>query len=194
MRLFLGIAPDAATREAIAQGLSRVEAALGASASAFKWTRRENLHVTLHFLGEVPAARLEELRAVIGEPLQSPPFAAAIGRCGAFPARGPVRVIWVGVEEGADTMWRLHAEFAERLRRLRIGVEDRPFSPHFTLARARDRQHARGIREALDRVDISRSSWHVEAVTLFQSDLSGASPRYEAQIDVPLAIGPRRTS
>ena len=146
-RLFLGLAPDAAARTAIGEARARLEAALADAAAAFKWTRTENLHVTLHFLGEVPAGRVDDFREALGAPLPEPPFAASTGRFGAFPERGAPRVIWLGVDRGADAMMRLHAIFAGRLRQLGHAVEDRAFTPHFTLARARGRHgHGRARR------------------------------------------------
>ena len=193
MRLFLGIAPDAPTREAIGAATARLESALGATATAFRWTRTDNVHVTLHFLGEVPPARLEALRRVIGEPIAEPPFAAGTGRFGAFPERGAPRVIWLGVDHGADAMTRLHAALAGRLRRLDIAVEDRPFTPHFTIARARDRHGPRSVRDEIAAVPVATASWTVAAATLFRSDLSGAAPKYERVIEADL-VGPRRTT
>ena len=193
MRLFLGIAPDASAREAIGAATARLESALGATASAFRWTRTDNVHVTLHFLGEVPPARLEALRVVIGEPIAEPPFAAGTGGFGAFPARGAPRVIWLGVDRGADAMTRLYGVFADRLRRLDIAVEDRPFTPHLTIARARDRHGARSLRDELAGVPVAAASWTVTVATLFRSDLSGAAPKYERVIEADL-VGPRRTS
>jgi 2'-5' RNA ligase len=192
VRLFVAIAPDAAARAAIDLGRARLESSLGASAAAFKWVRAENVHITVHFLGEVSAGQLDELRAVLDEPLSEPVFHAISSRLGAFPDRGPVRVIWRAVEDGAAAMGRIHTALAERLRRARTMVDDRPFTPHLTLARARDRHSPRGVREALTSVSVPSAAWQVTEVTLFRSDLSGPAPRYDPVVAMPLAR-PRST-
>jgi 2'-5' RNA ligase len=187
VRLFIAIAPDAAARAALDLGRARLESALGASAAAFRWARPENVHVTVHFLGEVAAGQLDELRAALDEPLSEPVFHASSSRLGAFPDRGPVRVIWRAVEDGAAAMARIHLALAERLRRARMTVDDRPFRPHLTLARARDRQSPRGVRAALASVAVPAAAWQVTEVTLFRSDLSGPAPRYDPVVAMPLA-------
>jgi 2'-5' RNA ligase len=190
MRLFLGIAPDAATRDAIGAARSRLESALGPDASKFKWTHAGNVHVTLHFLGEVPAARVGELGDVLGAPVPEPPFLASTGRFGAFPDRGAPRVIWLGVDRGADRMTRLHAICAGRLRQLGMPVEERAFTPHFTLGRARDRHGSAAVRGQLARMTMAPAAWEVAGATLFRSDLSGPAPRYDALVQVPLVGRP----
>jgi 2'-5' RNA ligase len=192
MRLFLGVAPDEQTRNAIAALRAGIEARLGAGARAFRWTLAGNLHVTLHFLGDVPPDRLDEVRRHLGAPVEQPAFAASTGRLGTFPGRGAPRVVWLAVDRGAAGMSRLQAVLADRLRQLDLPVESRPFTPHFTLARARDRHAPRHVHRVLAEIDPPAAAWRVASATLFRSDLSGAAPKYEPLVEAPLT-GPRRT-
>jgi 2'-5' RNA ligase len=124
LRLFLALWPP---RE--------VHAALRAHAQQWAWTAQarrtlpERLHVTIHFLGNVPAARLAELRSGLqvnwhGEELV---LDAAHVWAGGIAALEASRV--------PPGLAALHAALADRLRSLELPVDARPWRPHVTLAR-----------------------------------------------------------
>jgi 2'-5' RNA ligase len=191
MRLFLAAEPDAAVRELLAERIAALKREAGESARAFRWTTMANLHVTLHFLGEVDATRLPALETALTPPLRTASFLASIGEVGTFPERGAPRVIWIGVGDGAPEMREVHAELGERLRALGFEVDPRPFTPHFTVGRARERG-TRGARLAFRQGASagSTASWRVEQVTLFQSDMSSAPPTYVSLATTPLSTPP----
>lgn len=178
MRLFLALEPDAAVRQALADVSAGARRAADDLASALRWVAAENLHVTLHFLGELDAGgRARALRA-----LEAPAGGAAdvhLDSLAAFPASGPPRVLVVSLAP-ADPLERLYREFAGRLIREGLPVEDRPFHPHVTLARVRDRdrRRARGLLPRVRGVIVPRAAWRIDHVTLFESDLSGSQPAY----------------
>ncbi len=131
MRLFYAIAPDDACREMLwAASLRLLESCRG------RFTRRENLHLTLVFLGETE--RLEEARAcldAVGD------CTAAIG--GAFPlafegvgrfARRGGDVLWAGVRPSPPLL-ALQAGLERCVREAGFAPEERPYRPHLTLAR-----------------------------------------------------------
>ncbi len=107
-------------------------------------------HLTLEFLGEVPADRIprivERLRPV-GADLA--PFDLTVDGVGAFPSAAAPRVVWLGVTEG-----RRDAE--ELARRIRAALADvvaapaEPFVPHVTWFRVRSGEARRVAREILD--------------------------------------------
>jgi 2'-5' RNA ligase len=124
LRLFLALWPPPALLPVLA-----------AHADAWSWpqqarrTRPERLHVTLHFLGDVPAARLPDLR----EGLQ-----LGWEGCELVLDRGTVWPGGIAVLEATQVppaLARLHARLGERLRELELRVESRPYRPHVTLAR-----------------------------------------------------------
>jgi RNA 2',3'-cyclic 3'-phosphodiesterase len=124
LRLFLGIWPTAGVLEALQQ-----------HAAAWSWppsarrSRPERTHLTLHFLGDVPAARLPELRQALAEAWQP---------CELLLDRPQVWGGGIAVLEAAAVppeLARLHAVLGERLSALGLPVEERRFRPHVTLAR-----------------------------------------------------------
>ena len=130
MRIFIGIDLDPEVRARIGRFLEGVE---GFAPDA-RWVRPESLHITLKFIGEQPPERVEaiaeRLRRVEGNA-----FEIRAGGYGFFPTAKAPRVFWIGIHTGP----RL-AELAESIdiatAELGIPREDRPYSPHLTLARA----------------------------------------------------------
>jgi 2'-5' RNA ligase len=180
MRLFLAIEPTAGARTAIGDVLSQAADALGPAGSALRWISKENLHLTLQFLGEVDRDRLEPLVAALRPRLPLRPFVVSLDRFGAFPPSGPPRTIWLGVAEGASAVRRIHAELERRLAALQFEPETRPYSPHLTVARVRDGQRSLGpsVRATLTSIALPAIAWPVTHASLFESDLSGSRPRY----------------
>lgn len=187
-RSFLAVEPDPRAREAVAAVLSSARAALGMTASALRWTPAANLHVTLHFLGELDPPGLRRVLDEIGDGVAEPSFTAELDALGVFPSSGPAKTLWLSVGRGRAELARVHQELGLRLARCEVALESRPFVPHFTLARVRDRErrHARHLTRSLGEIRIPQVRWPVERVTFFKSDLSGPTPRYEIVRQFPL--------
>jgi 2'-5' RNA ligase len=188
VRLFLAIKPTRPAEAQIARVLLKLQEVAGPAAAALKWTPAANVHATLHFLGEVNPTRVSRLRELLGPPLEERPFDVTLGRAGVFPPTGSPRVIWLDIVAGADEVSRVQAELGRRLAKDGFAVDARPFTPHLTVARVRDRDRAqaRNIRELLQRVEDTRITWHADRVTLFRSDLGGPVPRYEEVVELEL--------
>ena len=188
MRLFVGIAPDGAARAQWSALIDRLRQALGSAERAFRWTPVENVHITLNFIGSVAEPADDELRRAFRPPLGMAPFEVTSGSLGAFPNVRAPRVIWCGIDVGAASVVRIHDEVRRRLgaveaarpRDVRRNDANRPFVPHVTLARVRDRdRHVIGAVRLPDVTPESAIAWRVDGVVLYRSDLSGAAPRYE---------------
>ncbi len=129
MRIFVGIDLDGEIRTKIARFLDGVR---GFAPDA-RWVRPESLHITLKFIGE----QKPESVATIREQLKKVDARAIQIQCtgyGFFPTAKAPRVFWIGIQAGPEL-----AELAGKvdLATAELGVprEDRPFSPHLTLAR-----------------------------------------------------------
>jgi 2'-5' RNA ligase len=141
------------------------------------WVAQNRLHLTLRFIGEVDDRQGEQVIAVLRQPIDESPFTVRWEGLGAFPAKGPPRVLWVGIGHGADQLIRIESIVSGRLQSLGIPREERPYNPHLTLARVRE---AGGLRASkLFESQLARlGESQVEAITLFQSKLSPKGPTY----------------
>lgn len=141
-RLFAGVAVAATPllRRALADLRARFRG------EPIRWTRLENLHLTIEFFGATEPARIPDLERALAA-VRGPSFDLAWGGWGTFgPARQP-RVLWLGTV--APGLAALHAATAAELRAAGWTPEARPFAPHLTLGRIGRLKNARAFRETL---------------------------------------------
>jgi 2'-5' RNA ligase len=151
-----------------------------------------NLHLTLHFLGEIDEARLPILSDVLAPALDLDAPRVALAGWGVFPPRGPARVVWLGVTAGAGTLTAAHAVIGERLRSAGITPDARPFSPHLTVGRVKVPSGQHWSRLAAGMPPVPVCEWDQPSCTLFQSHLSPAGPTYRALLNIPFAGAPAK--
>lgn len=162
--------------------LRRELAALLPDLAGMRRVAEEQLHLTLRFIGEVDEKQAETVKLGLAtDPeLAGGAFTLALAGVGAFPARGPARVLWVGVAPN-PALLALAARVEACLAGLGVEPEPRPFSPHITLARLHQAPAAR-VREFLAAQAQFRSApFLVEEFRLYSSLLSakGALHRVE---------------
>jgi 2'-5' RNA ligase len=122
---------------AIHAKLVRLKHELSDCGAAVRWTRDENLHATVKFLGSVAEGRLPELRTVLTQALgTTPPLSAAVQGMGAFPTPRRPRVVWVGLH--CPPLSEVAGAVDGALAPLGFEPETRPFAAHITLGRVRD--------------------------------------------------------
>jgi len=188
LRLFVALEPPDGVRRRLAALQAEVKRAAGRSAADVKWVPAENVHLTLQFLGAVPEERLEAVKqAVAGAASAAPAADLEVRGVGGFPSARRPRVVWAGLAGQVAALAQLVRDLGARLAPLGFPPEDRPFSPHLTLGRARDPRGAQGLASALAQAgELPGASWHAAEVTLFQSHLSPSGPRYEVLLRAPL--------
>jgi 2'-5' RNA ligase len=104
-----------------------------------KWVDPGSIHLTLKFLGDVDAVRLEavkEASAAAVRPFR--PFDVTTGSTGFFPGPQRARVFWLGLEGDIEVLGRLQQDIDRAMSSLGFVSENRPFTAHLTLARLRD--------------------------------------------------------
>jgi len=130
VRLFVALEIPFAVRENLAALLE----SLRAVSSQTRWVRPENLHVTLKFMGEVPETKLAATRSVLAGVRSDQPVTVDFRGLGFFPNEKRPRVFWAGIE-ASPNLKTLAADIESVVEKLGIPREQRPFSPHLTLAR-----------------------------------------------------------
>lgn len=143
LRLFLGIdVPDR-----VSEKLSELAGQLSRELAYRKWTHPSDYHVTLQFLGDTPASRVDAIAAAAEAAAASfAPLPLALGEPGTFGSRQAPHVLWCGAHErgaasaaaagaAAGALAALHAALGERLAACGFAPEARPLRAHVTLAR-----------------------------------------------------------
>ncbi len=170
------------------QILSRIASILSSLQSLggdLKPVERENIHLTLKFLGNVSAPRLGEVKSSLQEVIFSA-FTAEIKGAGAFPNLNHMNVIWVGVNEGWSKVEQIYEQVEKLLSSLGFRRENRPFTPHITIARVRSGRKRDEVAKFLQRLtDESFGTITVDKVRLKQSILSSSGPKYSTLLEVP---------
>jgi 2'-5' RNA ligase len=130
VRLFIAIEIPQSIRSNFASLLKEFRAI----APQLKWVRAENLHVTLKFLGETESAKLGALQNVLSAVRSAEPVNLEFRGLGFFPHEKRPRVFWAGMEASTN-LKTLAADIDQAVHRLGFSLEERPFTPHLTLAR-----------------------------------------------------------
>lgn len=116
--------------------LGRLQASLKVDRPRVKWVDPSGMHLTLKFLGNVPANKIDAIGQVMAESAAKiSPFRLDVGQLGAFPNLKRVQVVWVGLGGELDKIRQLHKYLEASLSKLGFAAENREFSPHLTLAR-----------------------------------------------------------
>ncbi|WP_436703859.1 RNA 2',3'-cyclic phosphodiesterase [Geodermatophilus sp. CPCC 205761] len=179
--MFFAVTPPPAARDDLDRALTPLRDAPGAP----RWTAPDRWHLTLLFLGAVPAGDVDALvagstAAVTGTPALTLQLAGG----GRFGSRRRPQVCWVGVTGDGDALGALAGRLARVARRLGLPVEERPFRAHLTLGRWRPGRPGDG--DLPDRLaDYRGPSWPVTEVELLESRL-GPAPSYRQVAAWPL--------
>ena len=186
MRLFTGLdLPGEVVRnlEALVARLSPT--------TRIHWSPPANLHVTTKFIGEWPEDRLAELQAALAALKARPAIEVAVAKVGFYPNERAPRVFWCGIE--APTLDVLAADTDAATAALGVARENRPYSPHLTLARiaplrTRDRVDLRPLHSALagaGPLDFGRFT--ARSFFLYRSQLSPAGSVYTKLAEFPFS-------
>ncbi|MCX5991702.1 MAG: RNA 2',3'-cyclic phosphodiesterase [Chloroflexi bacterium] len=151
--------------------------------SFVKWADPESIHLTLKFLGSVSGETIPEIveaMSLVAQPVC--PFTLQIGGTGAFPNWQRPQIVWVGVGGEMGRLATLQRELEAALSPLSFPPESRPFSPHLTLGRLRERvtpEDRRRFGLWAQSVKFEASlSFEVNAVRLMKSQLTSSGPIY----------------
>jgi len=178
-RLFVAVAIPEAVKAKMEEAQEELRRAV--PEHGVRWTRREQFHLTLKFLGDVEAARVEALgEAIRAACLGFGALHLRVERVGFFPERGYPRVVWTGVKDQGEKLPRLQQAVDAATRDFTTESKEERFTGHVTLARIKAIR--RGEAEALSRAAEAMAErvfgqWTAGQVELMRSVLSpqGAS-------------------
>jgi 2'-5' RNA ligase len=175
VRLFTAIELDDRVKDLLA----RARESLRRHDRVVRWVTRDQMHLTLVFLGEVPEARVDEVcQAVQRAAKRVAPFEIVVAGNGCFPPRGHVRVIWVGTEDQGGQLKRCQAVCADELEAIGFPRESRPFSAHLTLGRVREDTTNGALRNDVERLKVPSITQYAGSIHVIQSELTPHGARY----------------
>jgi len=179
--------------EEIKSGLARLRGGLEREEHTFvKWVDVGKVHLTLKFLGNVPFKRVAEIIRAMEEAARgSSPFRLEVSNLGAFPNLKQPRVFWIGIGGEADRLSSLQRSIDSALASLGFAREERPFTPHLTLARIRQGASP-GQRKSFGELVMStgfegKYVADVNAINLMRSQLTPAGAIYSRLAEVILS-------
>ena len=187
-RLFAAIPVPEEVKASIILARDELRAKLPAAAAS--WTRPENMHLTLRFLGDTEESRIESLKAGLAEALAGFGELPLISeRLGCFPDLRYPRVIWAWVYDDAERLAQLQGRVAQATDAFTDEPAESRFTGHITLARVRQirRTEAEIIASFVNgAVTRKFGPWTADRVNLIRSELSPGGSRYTTLAEVRL--------
>ncbi|MDD5128008.1 MAG: RNA 2',3'-cyclic phosphodiesterase [Dehalococcoidales bacterium] len=156
-----------------------------------KWVEPGSIHLTLKFLGDVAADKIDLITTAIEVAASgTAPLRLAVSEPGVFPNPKRVQIIWVGLSGDLTLLTALQKSIEAEVSPLGFPTEARPFTPHLTLGRVRDytspeeRQNLGGLiaRTVLE----NQCRFEVKSVNLMRSQLTQRGAIYSCIQSVPL--------
>jgi 2'-5' RNA ligase len=171
-RLFVGFA---VSDEALDEVDRAIEPWRGRFPGA-RWVPRENMHVTLKFLGRTLPSLETWVRQQVGTVAAGHgPVATRLTGLGSFPSAARARVLWMGIEDPEEAFARLAGALDVAMEES-FPSETRAFSAHLTVARSDPPLKLDG---GSTRTPVAPVGFRVEEIVLFRSHLRRPAPRYE---------------
>ena len=163
MRCFIAIDLPEKIKSRIFHELETLE---GKNLFSGKITEKENLHLTLRFLGEVPAEKLDELFWKLSE-VNFKKFNCSLGKAGFFENEKRIKIIWV--ETISEELQKLEKKISEILPE--FPNDYGKFSPHITIARVESIRDRKGLIENVKRIHLKNSEFEIGEIYLMKSEL-----------------------
>lgn len=162
MRLFYAIELDDKTRRL----LQEKQNLLKSKALKANFSRIENLHLTLRFMGEVSEAYFPVMKKILESVAgKMKAFQLELTEPGLF-ERGHKSIIWWGIRKN-EALYRLQKMLEEEIRLHGFSLETKPYSPHITLAREFVSDH--NIKELLQKLTWINHPFDVTGISLMES-------------------------
>jgi 2'-5' RNA ligase len=164
--------------------LSEAQDKLANAGANLKMVKPQNIHITMRFLGNVHPTMVDAIHEEM-EKVAFDPFDVELKGVGAFPDMKYFRVIWAGIQEGADELRNIFDQLEPRLRKLGFKPDPKGFSPHLTIARVRSgRNKSELVRCVEELADHEFGVFRVNCLRLKKSVLTPKGPVYSTLKEV----------
>lgn len=173
--------------ESLKEQIAALQRELRPKGAQVSWTKPENIHLTIKFLGDVAQPKVETVRRAVERAAASvAQFEVEIAGAGCFPSLRSPRVLWVGLSGLPAALKQLQASVEDELAREGFSREPKKFSPHLTIARIRSPHGAGLLAEELVARGFEPASFTAREVIVMRSDLKPTGSVYTPQAVIPL--------
>lgn len=174
LRLFIAVLLPRDVRQMIVAATSKYRT-IGTNV---RWVHEDNLHLTLKFIGGVPAEAVDQVADALNQVAKRHgPFSTTVLGVGGFPNARRARVVWTGISDGAEELQRLAEDVEDAMDGIGYPREGR-FKPHITIGRLKIPKELGWLRKAADEEDRIIARTPVNQIHIMQSTLSPQGSRY----------------
>lgn len=166
--------------------LGILQESLKKSNALVKWVNPDCIHLTLKFLGNISPSLILPIKEVLDDiAKETASFQIAISKIGTFPKIDYPRVIWVGIEEGENKILEINCKLEERLEKIGLPRESRPYRPHLTLGRVKSSKNKGKLKKSIEELNKDLTTtvkMTVFNIKLFKSTLTPKGAIYTCLI------------
>ncbi|MBA7513819.1 RNA 2',3'-cyclic phosphodiesterase [subsurface metagenome] len=172
----------------IKEYLTSLQINLNIPDAKIKWVEKNNLHLTMKFLGYISLEQRELIKAELKEIASR--YSLLIIRLsstiGVFPTYKMPRIIWVGIKEGISELKELYNSIENKLSNKGFPREDKDFSGHITIGRVKFIRDKTNFIQILKRIEVNNFTQEVGSIDLMESKLTPSGPIYSITAKFPL--------
>ncbi|MDP2211603.1 MAG: RNA 2',3'-cyclic phosphodiesterase [Candidatus Aquicultor sp.] len=183
LRIFIGVELPGRLKSE----LFEVSKQLKATIEGARWVARDNIHLTLKFLGSITEEQLAEIETALRSKAAAfKQFGVECGALGVFPNQKRARVLWVGADRGERELVDLSMLVEDALEPLGFARDDKPFKPHITLARLNPPKPVEHALKTVPEAPHQGQSIPVRGITIYQSHLKPTGVEYTSRAFIQL--------
>ncbi len=189
MRIFIGIK----LADSVTASIQKFLEPFQKISTPVRWIKPKNIHLTLKFIGEVDQETYRNIESALSEPFADElddtvpgSFDVELTGCGKFGKGTALSIFWIGIRP-TPALTSLYQSIEERLDRIGIPKEDRPFKPHITVGRNKRHYNFGKFNELIEQYGDQRiNRFPVSAIQLFKSKLTPDGPIYTILKEISL--------
>ena len=143
----------------------------------------EQTHLTLAFFAKVEPPLIDLLKEKLAT-ISFRAFFLPVTGLGVFSRNGMPHILWIGVGKAHPHLFQLHKRVNEAALACNLPIEERAWTPHFTIARARgvSKELMRAFLKKYDQFDAGMT--RIDAFHLYQSELTAAGPIHQRLLTI----------
>ncbi|MBU0687581.1 MAG: RNA 2',3'-cyclic phosphodiesterase [Candidatus Margulisbacteria bacterium] len=171
MRTFIAVNLSDAVKDNINQVVEKLKKV----DPGIKWVKKENLHITLKFLGEVSEEKVKAVGDLLSEKLKDlQAIELKFIGIGSFP-----RVVWIATRNGAERLSKIWNQVEAVLEKEGFERDTRPFAAHVTIGRIKGNRNPKLKGELEKLKDFDFGTDRISSISIMKSTLGKTGPSYE---------------